>query len=205
MDFVRFYQLFRLSGVVQKSEIDALGETFDKNNLTRWCQQGVLVKLRNGFYAFPEFIENQYFIYYIANRIYPNSYVSLHSALATHGYLPIQFALKVTSVSSQKTTSFRNPFASFDYQKMKPELLFGYSQIEDDFPYLMADPEKALLDLFYLFPNYYDTEQKVRNFALDQQMLYEDFSLQKLFDYLQRFENKALESRVNVFTRIYGL
>ena len=45
------------------------------------------------------------------------------------------------------------------YRKVKSELFFGYEEIgEKPFSFLMATTEKALLDLFYLFPIYYDTE-----------------------------------------------
>lgn len=205
MDFFRFYEMFHAQGVVSSKELSSLSETFDKNNLTRWCHQGWLIKLRNGFYAFPELANKPNFIYFIANQIYGNSYVSLYSALIYHRYLPPQFGMQVSSVSDLKTNSFRNPLGRFDYQKMKPELLFGYIQHEGDHPFRIAGPEKALLDLFYLYPAYYAGEQEMRNFALDHRMMYEDFQPQLFYEYLPLFENLSLEKRVAIFARMYGI
>jgi len=58
---------------------------FNSNNLTRWVKRGLLVKLRNGFYAFSEYLEKPGFSLYISNRIYKPSYISLHTALAFYG------------------------------------------------------------------------------------------------------------------------
>jgi hypothetical protein len=69
----------------------------------------------------------------------------------------------------------------------------------------MAYPEKALLDLFYLYPTLYGTEQGFRNFAIEEQMLYENLDVEKLYDYTERFGSRALEQRVNLFVRIFGL
>ena len=41
---------------------------FDRNNLTRWCHRGLLVKLRNQYYAFPEYRQVPDFSRYVANR-----------------------------------------------------------------------------------------------------------------------------------------
>jgi hypothetical protein len=69
----------------------------------------------------------------------------------------------------------------------------------------MATPEKALLDLFYLFPMYYDTEQKLRNFAIDERRIYENWNSQSLYEYLQIFDNQSLENKVSMFARMFGL
>ena len=206
MTFPLFHDRFISSGCVSTAEIAATFDHFDKNNLTRWCGQGLLVQLRNGFYAFPEYIHNQDFIYLIANKIYAPSYVSLHSALSYHGYIGTAAGRPVSSISVRKTQSFRNAFGKFDYQTMKQELHFGFGRHTiDQITFEMAYPEKALLDLFYLYPTLYGTEQGFRNFAIEDQMLYENLDVEKMYDYLERFGSKALEGRVNLFVRMFGL
>lgn len=206
MTFQQFHQQFSHFGCVSSELLRDSHCAFDKNSLTRWCQNGYLVKLRNGLYLFPEFLENNDFQYFIANTIYPDSYVSLHSALIYHGYLPNPLSTQLGSVSLHKTKEFRNVLGAFDYRKVKYELMFGFEKTgEENFPFLMATPEKALLDLFYLFPVYYDTEQKLRNFAIDERRIYENWNSNRMYDYLQMFENQALESRVAMFARMFGL
>lgn len=95
---------------------------------------------------------------------------------------------------------------NFDYRKVKAELFFGYEEIgEKPFSFLMATPEKALLDLFYLFPIYYDTEQKLRNFAIDERKIFENWDSRLMYEYLQLFESQSLENRVSIFAKMYGL
>lgn len=206
MNFVMFRDIFIGKGVATSQEIAALPGTFDKNNLTRWCREGYLLRLRNGIYTFPELLSHPEFVYFLANVLYENSYVSLHAALYFHGLLAPQLNAQVDSVTSLKTTAFRNPIARFTYQTIKPQLLFGAQLIETGkFPYVIASAEKALLDLFYLYPTYYDTEKKIRNFAIEEQTLYQDFNLNQLEGYLELFENKSLEQRISLFRKVYGL
>ena len=206
MNYPLFRERFLPSGCVSTAEIAAAFGKFDKNCLTRWCGQGLLVQLRNGFYAFPDFLRNEEFGYHIANKIYAPSYVSLHSALCYHGYVRAAAGMPVSSVSVRKTQSFRNVFGKFDYQKMKQELHFGFGRhTVDGFTFEMAYPEKALLDLFYLYPSLYGTEQGLRNFAIEEQMLYESLDMEKMYDYLERFGSRALGQRVDLFVRMFGL
>ena len=206
MNYPAFRARFISSGCVSTAEIAAAFDRFDKNNLTRWCGQGLLVQLRNGFYAFPELLHDEEFVYQIANKIYAPSYISLHSALCYHGYMVAAAGMPVSSVSRRKTQSFRNAFGKFDYQTMKPELHFGFGRHSiGNITFEMAYPEKALLDLFYLYPSLYGTEQGFRNFAIEDQMLYENLDTEKLYDYAERFGCKALDVRLNLFTRMFGL
>ena len=206
MKYPLFRERFLEAGCVSTAEIAAAYDCFDKNNLTRWCGQGLLVQLRNGFYAFPDLLRNDEFVYHIANRMYAPSYVSLHSALSYHGYVRASAGMPVSSVSGRKTQSFRNAFGKFDYQKMKSELHFGFGRhTVDGFSFEMAYPEKALLDLLYLYPTLYGTEQGLRNFAIEEQMLYENLDIEKLYDYTERFGSHALSQRVDLFVRVFGL
>lgn len=206
MLYYRFKTLFFPQICFGNEAISKAFPTFDKNNLTRWCHRGLLVKLRNGLYSFPEYLKHQEAIFYIANQLYPFAYITLHTALAYHNFVPNPPMMQVSSVSDRKTQDFKNGFGKFSYQRMKPALHFGYERIsEGEITFLMATPEKALLDLFYLYPKYYDTEQSIRNFALEERTLYESLNVEMLYTYLGAFQNMALERRVSIFTRIYEL
>lgn len=206
MIFDSFKDIFFKKILFQTKEIGHYFDSFDKNNLTRWCKQGVLIKLRNGFYSFPEYLKNQEATFYIANRIYPFSYISLHSALFYHGFVTNPLMNQISSVGGKKTMDFKNHFGKFNYQSMKDSLLFGYQEInKNNTTFLMATPEKAILDLFYLYPHYYDTVQGIRHFALEGQKLYEELNLHLLVEYLHQFNNVSLEKRVGIFVDVYEL
>ncbi|MBO4645340.1 MAG: type IV toxin-antitoxin system AbiEi family antitoxin domain-containing protein [Bacteroidales bacterium] len=205
MIYNAFRELFFARGCFSPDEVASSGMYLNKNDFTRWCRNGWLVKLRNGLYTFPEYIRFPNFVFHAAVKMYP-SYVSLHSALIYHGFISSQLNTQVSCVSPLKTMSFKNALGKFNYQKMHPRLLFGYEpQSNGGFPFQVATPEKALLDLFYLNPSLFDTEQGIRAFALEEKALYENWNPDVLYASLQEFENLALERRVAIFTTMYGL
>ena len=134
---------------------------FDRNNITRWLKKGYLVRLRQGYYAFPEYKAKPDYSRYFANRIYKPSYISLHTALSFYGMIP-ESVVQTTSVTSLKTTSFMNDFGEYSYHTVKENLMFGYDlkPMADNRTIQFATPEKALLDLLYLYP-FYDNEQAI--------------------------------------------
>jgi len=176
---------------------------FDKNNLSRWVKKGYLVKLRNNFYTFPELKNFNNINFYIANRMYRPSYVSLHTALSFHGLIP-ESIVQTTSISTMKTIRFENELGSFSYKKVKNELFFGYTHLEftKNTTFLIALPEKALLDLLYLYP-FYNTEAEITNLRIDEGILSETIQLRRLHEFLSQFKNKALEKRINLFLKCY--
>ena len=178
---------------------------FDRNNFVRWANKGLLIRLRQGYYTFPEYKSKPDFALYFANRIYRPSYVSLHTALAFYGMIP-EAVVQITSVTSLKTASFNNDFGEYDYKSVKEELMFGYDlkPIADGRTFQLARPEKALLDLLYLYP-FYNTGQELEDLRLDEDFLQDDLNRKLLEEYMLKFENKALENRVQLLINNYRL
>jgi predicted transcriptional regulator of viral defense system len=178
---------------------------FDRNNFVRWVKKGLLLRLRRGYYTFPEFKSKPDYTLFFANRIYRPSYISLHTALAFYGIIP-EAILQITSVTSLKTVSFQNEFGEYNYKSIRKELMFGYDikTIANGQSLQLARPEKAILDLLYLYP-FYNTEQEMENLRLDEDFLFDELNLQRLENYLEKFKSKALVKRVNLFKSTYGL
>ncbi|GHT17890.1 hypothetical protein FACS189429_3020 [Bacteroidia bacterium] len=196
MNFIEFRNRFFELGCFTSNQVYAWRETFDKNNLTRWTQQGHILRLRQSFYCFPEYLRQPNFAFFVSNYIYKPSYVSLHTALAFYGIIP-EAITQITAVSSLKTADFQNTFGSFSYQQMKPELIFGYEQKPlGERSLLIATPEKAILDLLYLYP-FYNTEQEIENLRFDEDFMQNELNVERLMEFAERFGNKELEKRVN--------
>lgn len=195
-----FFELACFSG----HQVFAWRGKFDKNNLGRWVQQGLLLRLKPGLYCFPEYLGKPGFEFYVANRMYRPSYISLHSALAFYGMIP-EAVVQVTSVSSLKTADFTNRFGQFSYQSMKPEYLFGYGSVKltDGRDILLADPVKALLDLLYLFP-FYNSKTEMTELRLDEDFIRENLNEEKLWQYSSQFNIGTLEKRVRLFLKAYS-
>ena len=178
---------------------------FDRNNFVRWSKNGLLIRLRQGYYTFPEYKGKSDFTLYFANRIYRPSYVSLHTALSFYGMIP-EAVVQITSVTSLKTASFTNNFGEYNYKSIKQDLMFGYNlkPIADGQTLQLARPEKALLDLLYLYP-FYNTGQELEYLRLDEDFLQDDLDRKILEEYTLKFKNKALENRVQIMINTYGL
>lgn len=178
---------------------------FDKNTLSRWVKKGYLIKLRNNLYTFSELKSVNNIHFYIANRIYRPSYLSLHTALSFHGLIP-ESIVQSTSVSTMKTAYFKNELGIFSYKKIKNELFFGYTHLEftKDKTFLIALPEKALLDLLYLYP-FYNTVAEITNLRIDEGILSDIIQLSRLEEFLSHFKSKALEKRTNLFLKCYQI
>ena len=178
---------------------------FDRNNLYRWTKKDLLVRLRRGYFAFPEYKNKPDYAFYFANCMYKPSYISLHTALSFYGIIP-ESVIQITSVTTLKTVSFFNEFAQYSYKSVKKELFFGYvlKALPDGRAIRFATPEKALLDLFYLYPEN-NTQQHIEDLRLDEDFLHEEFNKKLFTDYLKLFHNKALEHRAQLFFLAYGL
>ena len=205
MDFLSFRERMLQMGCFNINQVLLWEKGFDRNSLTRWCRKGLLVKLRNEYYAFPEFRQVPDASRYVANRIYSPSYISLHSALAFYGMIPEE-VVQITSVTTLKTAKFENAFGTFHYQNVKTPLYFGYEikTMQNGRGLLFATPEKALLDLLYLNP-FYKTEQDMEDLRLDEDFMQSEFNRERLHAYLSRIGSKALDQRVFLLRKVYGI
>jgi predicted transcriptional regulator of viral defense system len=204
MNFWNFRNQFIELGAFSVHQVFAVFPKFSPNNLTRWQQNGWIVKLRQGFYAFQEVVWQPNFAFFLSNFIYKPSYISLHTALAFYGIIP-EAVTQITAVSSLKTADFQNHVAQFSYKKIKPDLFFGYEQKPfGNRTISIATPEKAILDLLYLYP-FYNTESEIENLRFDEDFIRNELNIGKLALYLDKFNNKKLTKRVEIFTDLYEI
>ncbi|MDR2867912.1 MAG: hypothetical protein LBV46_00010 [Bacteroidales bacterium] len=205
MNYLQFRARFYDLGCFNVHQVYAWEPDFDKSNLTRWIKQKLLIKLRNGYYSFPEYLKQPDCMFFISNRIYRPSYISLHTALAFYGMIP-EAVVQISAISTLKKDTFSNVFGTFSYQQVAPALFFGY-EIKPFFngaTLLFARPEKALLDLLYLYP-FYNTPQELEELRLDEDFLQHDFNMELFNDYAHKFCNKALLKRAELLLKTYDL
>ena len=181
-------------------------------NLVRWQEKEYILKLRNRWYAFNDAESHENIEWLAANLIYNPSYISLHTALSWYNLIPEMIG-STTSVTTRKTNKFSNPLGNFDYHRIKPELFgFGYL-LEDMDAYkgernssrkiMVATPQKAILDFFYI-NSYYNTEKDIEDLRLNETELAKIIN-QEFYQYLEKYESRALESRIRLMTKTYGL
>ena len=183
MNYLEFKNRMFDLGCFNTHQVYAWKPDFDRNNFVRWAKKGLLLRLRQGYYTFPEYKNKPDFSLFFANRIYRPSYISLHTALAFYGMIP-EAIVQITSVTSLKTASFQNEIGEYEYKSVRKELMFGYNikSIANGQSIQLARPEKALLDLLYLYP-FYNTEQEMEDLRLDDDFLHDDIYSSKITIY----------------------
>ena len=130
----------------------------DVNNpnmkIKRWVDGGFLIPLKRGlFIVSPAVTMKEPNLELMANHIYAPSYISLQFALRYYGLIPEQVHL-ITSITTNHTRSFENALGHFVYRGVnRSYFAIGITtRIENDNTYLIATPEKALVDTILFSP-----------------------------------------------------
>ena len=109
-----------------------------------------------------------------ANLIYGPSYISLQFALSSYGFTP-ETAVQVTSVTFKKTKHYQTPLGDFLYRsvplKYYPRGILQQGR-DTGLPYLIACPEKAVMDMLYFAPDL-RSMRDVHSYLLDDLRLEE--------------------------------
>lgn len=85
----------------------------------------------------------------VVNKLVPDSYVSLGTALAEWG-LSSQNPIATTCVTPTRGRKIKSPSIDLLYRKISPDLFWGFAEKKARYGnYKIAEPEKALLDWIY--------------------------------------------------------
>ena len=205
-DRMRPYRVFSVQDV--KKQFPSMNPM----NLVRWQEKGYILKLRNQWYAFNDAESHENIEWLAANLIYAPSYISLHTALSWYNLIP-ETVIPTTSVTTRKTNKFSNPLGVFDYHSIKPEVFgFGYMLQNMDAlkrdhgnsrKIMVASPQKAVLDFFYI-NSFYNSERDMKDLRFNETEL-ERIINNEFYLFLARFGSKALEHRIRLMKKAYGL
>lgn len=161
-------------------------ENFISTNL----KSGLFLKLRNNLYLVKD---SRPAHYYVANKIYEPSYISLETALSHYGIIP-EVVYAITSVTAKLTREYNTPIGVFSYQRIKKQAYTGYSLKEvDGEKAFVADPEKALADYLYFVD--------LKRVSLNDRLKLRNINRAKLAGYVKLFERKGM---VQLIDQIYA-
>jgi hypothetical protein len=162
--------------------IPLLGEyTNPRDFISRLVKRGDLIRLKNGFFVISEKIQKSLVPYpQIGNLLYGPSYISLEWALSYYGMIP-EGVYVVTSISATKSKSYSTPLGTFDYQYLSHvRYAIGINQKENFAgKFLIATPEKALIDLIHFKSRNLETAQDMLIDLIEARRIDED-DLKKL-------------------------
>ena len=149
--------------------------------ITLNLKSGLFTKLRNGFYMIKDAIVPHYFI---ANKLYQPSYISLETALSYYGLIP-ETVYGFTSITTKASREYEIAIGNFTYQTIKKEAFTGY-QLKDinQEKVLIADPEKALADYLYFVD--------LKKVSLNDRLELRNIDKNKLIKYAKLFNRKGM-------------
>ena len=114
--------------------------------LHRYSAKKLIIKFKRGLYALSDAVPPEV---YIANSLYRPSYLSREFALSFYGVIP-ETVYEYTSVTPKATRRFEREERIYSYRRIKKAVFTGYiMEKQGGFGFLIADPEKALIDASY--------------------------------------------------------
>jgi hypothetical protein len=126
-------------------------ESHPRRCLSQLVKKEILIRIKKGTYAVAKsFSDSEYSKEILSNLIYGPSYLSLEFALSYYQLIPEQVST-MTNVTLAKTKKFRTPVGHFSYDHLSKKtypLGVCLKKTFDDRSFLIASPEKALLDYF---------------------------------------------------------
>ncbi|HKK62778.1 MAG TPA: hypothetical protein VJ951_09465 [Bacteroidales bacterium] len=186
-------------GIFSTSDLALMYPGIDKRRLFEWQAKGYIIKLRNGWYALPEFFSEDFSPWVIANLTHAPSYISLEAALSYYGIIP-EGVFMTTSVTTNRPVRLEMASHTYSYSKIKPALFFGYGLLEAKKykrKIKIADPEKSIVDFFY-FRSEYNSPKAISELRFSNPFLNDSLNTERLFEYVERMKNKQLENRINI-------
>lgn len=168
--------LFTLSDFAKLFDLDNQQTLYKK--IARLEQKQIIKKLIKGKY---QFLLAKISNFYLANFLYSPSYISLESALSFHSIIT-GFSYQITSITPKATKTINLDEQEYKYTHINPNLFWGYEKREN---FILAEPEKALLDYIYL------GTKGLRNLVFDEMDLTTIDPI-KLALYGQKYHNQAV-------------
>lgn len=169
-------------GLLTKNDLQRIFGIANENTayklLQRLTKKGVVERIRGGLYAV---VDANTPVFTIANAAYGPSYISLETALSRHGILS-QIPLIQTSVTVKKHYEFTF-HQTYEYVHIAPQLFFGFVKEQS---YVIATPEKALVDLMYL------ASKGLRSAPLDE-LEYSRLNRKSLVAYCKQVHSKQFQ------------
>lgn len=160
--------------------------------LTLWVKKGYLLRLKSGLFVIAEYA-SKLKCEEVAYLIYQPSYISLESALSHYGFIP-ETVYTHTSVTAKINRTFENHFGRFIYRHINKNLFWGYASVHTEYGlYLMAEPEKALLDYLYLNLPKIRSQADLDHMRMNQDQIEQQLEIPKYKKYLSAFGIKKLE------------
>lgn len=120
-----------------------------KAKVAYYVKQGALARLTRGVFA----KNKNYNPKELATSIYTPSYITFETVLREAGVIFQHYDTLFVAAPWSFTKTIDGH--TFTFRKLKNDVLFNAAGIRNEVSYSIATPERAFLDMLYLFPAYY--------------------------------------------------
>ena len=193
-----------LGPLISETELKIILQKLNANQrfslVKREVASGKLIRIRRGLYCVHKIYRKKPLnLFEVAEKIYGPSYISFQSALSYHGLIP-EAVFSTTSACSKRSRTFHTPLGIFSFQKIPSLSAFqGVIRINDsDGFYLIADPDKAILDYVYFHRVDWGMELLSKNLRIDREHI-NDIS----HDGLKKLAFSYKSQRINRFIQTF--
>jgi predicted transcriptional regulator of viral defense system len=179
-----------------------MGISLDRRRLVEWQKTGKIERIANNWYWFEENQPNESDLFYLANKIYSPSYISLETALSYYGMIPEQ-SFTIQSVSTRKTKQLTWRNHHFVWQSVQNRFYVDYKLIFLGKIHLcIASPEKALLDLIYLRKDLRN-KADIESLRLNENFMKTTFNWDNAQRLIAFLENKPIKQTFDHIEELY--
>lgn len=156
-----------------------------KSKIGYYAKRGALIRLARGI-----FTKNQeYSPKELATSIYIPSYITFETVLREAGII-FQHYDTIFAASPWSLTKKIDKY-TITFRKLKDIVLYNPAGIKNEGNFSIATPERALLDMIYLFPKYYFDNLKSINWG-------------QCFDLVKIYNNRQLVKRLIRYHKNYA-
>jgi len=152
------------------------------NKISNLEKEGKIIRLKRGLFVVSPKISRQILsTELIANHLYGTSYVSMETALRYYGLIPEQ-VYTVRSMTPNRSKKFLNPIGNFEYITVGEDYYsIGIKQqVESNYSFLIATPEKALCDMIVATPHLQVQSMKALSSYLEEDLRFDMSYLEKM-------------------------
>jgi predicted transcriptional regulator of viral defense system len=202
MKWEQFYSDLKDRAIIESQYLHLLYK--NKNEvemqLSRWLKQRKIHRLKRGFYLLDEkYRKAKVFEPYIASILKFPSYISVEKALEMRHLIPDVVYTFTSVTTKRRPAEFITSAGRFKYFCIKKEYFWGYQVIQGhDSKGYIAEPEKAIIDLFYLSQKKID-EGFIHSLRLQNT---EQLNHEKLVAYARKMDVPFVMKAVDLLVKI---
>ncbi len=153
-------------------------------------RQGAIFKIYRGIWA--EVGNEQISPYTVIPFLFPRqrAYVSFISALHLYGIIE-QIPQMITLASAAHTKTIKTAIATYSVHRIMPSFFYGFDWYKKGGNFLIAEPEKALIDCLYI------SARKKKQFSHFPELYFpKSFSFKKAQKWIKRIPNDKIQACV---------